>query len=147
MTWSHSSQPSLLGVQDIFPAICAVCARRSHGLAYGTKLGEPVWWLCDFCVYTSAMKVSEMNTMKLNQFEIMAMEHAAKETVEDVLDAIFQQLWGAGIKSLEDMNGANYKTVLSSVAGSDDYKTAVQKILLTYSNQIRKDVQTQAIPF
>jgi len=93
------------------------------------------------------MKVSEMNTMKLNQFEIMAMEHAAKETVEDVLDAIFQQLWGAGIKSLEDMNGANYKTVLSSVAGSDDYKTAVQKILLTYSNQIRKDVQTQAIPF
>lgn len=137
----------LLGRQDVYPATCAVCARRSHGLAYGMKLGEPVWWLCDFCVYTSAMKVSEMNTVKLNQFEIMAIEHAAKETINDILPAIFEKLWGQGIRSLEDMNGDNYNTILAEVAGSDDYKKAIQKVLIEYSNRIRKDIQTQAVPF
>lgn len=142
-----SETAQLLGAQDIQPCICAVCARRSHGLAYGTKLGEPVWWLCDFCVYPSAMKVAEMNTVKLNQFEVMAMEHAAKECVEDLLGAVFQELWGQGIKNLEDMNGSNYPAVLANVAASQDYKAAIQKVLIEYSNKIRKDIQTQAVPF
>lgn len=146
MTESHS-EAQLLGRQDIFPATCCVCARRSHGLAYGTKLGEPVWWICDFCVYTSAQKVSEMNTLKLNQFEIMAIEHAAQATVEDILAAIFEKLWGQGIRNLEDMNGDNYKTVLAEVTASPDYKAAVGKVLIEYSNRIRKDIQTQAVPF
>ena len=141
------SDAQLLGRQDIYPATCAICARRSHGLAYGTRLGEPVWWLCDFCVYPSAMKVSEMNTLKLNQFEIMAIEHAAQVTVEDILGAIFEKLWGQGIRSLEDMNGANYQAVLAEVAKSEDYKKAVGKVLIEYSNRIRKDIQTQAVPF
>ncbi|MFZ5674297.1 MAG: hypothetical protein ACOZAM_15150 [Pseudomonadota bacterium] len=141
------SDARLLGRQDVYPATCTVCARRSHGLAYGTKLGEPVWWICDFCVYTSAQKVSEMNTLKLNQFEIMAIEHAAKETIDDILPAIFEKLWGQGIRNLEDMNGSNYPAILAEVASSPDYKAAIQKVLIEYSNRIRKDIQTQAVPF
>ena len=128
----------LLGAREETPAaICGCCARMSSSVGVIHPIGQNVLWLCEICTPKLGLKVADMNPMKLVETETAALNAAASKTMENMLDAILQILWGEGIRDLEAMNGDNYPVILKKIAESDDYREAIRNTFLAYGQNIR----------
>ncbi len=130
----------LFGQRDETPGTCGLCSRAASPVGVLHPPGQNVLWLCELCVPATGMKVAEMNPLKLNETETQAIAQAAQQTVSDVVDAVFQQLWAAGIRDLEALNGDNYPKILAEIANSPGYADAMRATLIAYSGNIRTAV-------
>ena len=126
----------LIGQHTEQPEICGCCLRLASPVAVYADRAH-LLWLCQLCNTYHGMKVTAMNTQTVEQIEAIAIDKASSLTVEDVMSAMFTVLWGNGIRNLEAMNGENYKTIVAEIAASPDYRQALRKTLLAYSNHVR----------
>lgn len=128
----------LLGARDVTPeAICGCCARLASPVGVIHPIGQHVLWLCEICTPKNGIKVADMNPMKLVETETHALDAAAAETMADVIDAVFTQLWAHGIRDLEALNAEVFGKVLADIAASADYREALRKTFLAYGKNIR----------
>jgi hypothetical protein len=100
-------------------------------------IGQHVLWLCEICTPKNGIKVADMNPMKLVETETHALDAAAAETMGEVIDAVFTQLWAHGIRDLEALNADVFGKVIADIAASADYREALRKTFLAYGKNVR----------
>jgi hypothetical protein len=130
----------LFGARDELPAICGICSRVASPVGVTHPPGQHVLWLCELCTVKPALKVADMNPIKLTETEAQAIDAAAAKTVDDVISAAFGTLWGEGIRDLEALNGDNFPVVTAKIAASPEYRAALRDTLVAYTVAIRTAV-------
>jgi hypothetical protein len=128
----------LLGCREVTPeAICGCCARIATSVGVIHPRDQNVLWLCEICSPKHGLKVADMNPTKLSETEAQALDSAAAQTMADVVDAVFTQLWAHGIRDLEALNSEVFGKIISDIAASADYREAVRNTFLAYGQNVR----------
>lgn len=127
----------LFGARDEQPQLCGCCSRMASSVGVIHPPGQNVLWLCEICTTKNGLKAADMNPMKLVETEAQALDAAAAQTMGDVMDAVFTQLWAHGVRDLEALNSENFGKIQADIAGSADYREALRKTFLAYGQNVR----------
>ena len=87
-----------------------------------------------------------MKPAALDVYETRAVASAAATSVDTVLEAVFEQLYEAGIRSLDDLDGDKFKAIASKLGADGTYHTALTGFLKQFGDDARHQI-TNTVPF
>ena len=133
--------PAILGLRTQTPQMCGCCGRASTSVgAVETPGMSAVLWSCDACKVDSVLKVLGMNVMKLDKLESDAIGKAIKEVSADIVELVLTSMWEGGLTDLSKVDESSMLKIAGKVTASPTLHGIAAKMLVLYSNELRRVV-------
>lgn len=138
----------LLGRRDKEPICCGVCGRQAGPNGHVAFNRKDIVWLCDDgeC-WTAATRIYKMPAKQLSRYEEIAITEGVKKSVDALLTSVLNEVWSAGVRNLDDLDGPKFAKIASAFAESADTQQSIKSFLEGYGESVKAQVCAGDPPF
>ena len=88
-----------------------------------------------------------MTNSQLNRIETIAIEQAGTAAFDHLLGALLEEIWSAGIRNLEDLNGEKVAIIAEKAREAPQYRAALELFLKQFGSSLKAQLDSNEAPF
>ena len=88
-----------------------------------------------------------MPAKQLSRYEEIAITEGVKKSVDALLTSVLNEVWSAGVRNLDDLDGPKFAKIASAFAESADTQQSIKSFLEGYGESVKAQVCAGDPPF